>query len=284
MPDHFFRSAILSILVAIGLTACVTTNSDQTTFSARLPDGTSVDIRGLLAKPEGNGPFPAVVLLHTCGGVRSHVSEDWPRFLVKEGYVTFTVDSFGSRGLGTCPNALVGPRASVSFSDRMHTLLADATGALDYLAARPFVRKDRIAVAGYSLGGMTIHFALMSAGPRSPGGNSFVAAASFYGPCAIHPPGRAAPIEMKQLQASPLPLLEVIGEKDERIARDCKALLPKDKSVELHILPGIYHAFDSSEIRSMRYDFAGHPMLYDSGATEKSKALMAAFLKRTMGN
>jgi dienelactone hydrolase len=57
-----------------------------------------VRISGLLAKPEGKGPFPAVVLLHTCGGVKPHVSVDWPNYLTGLGHVVLTVDSFGPRG------------------------------------------------------------------------------------------------------------------------------------------------------------------------------------------
>ena len=42
-------------------------------------------VKGLLFKPEGEGPFPAVVLLHTCGGMKYHVSRWWPEFFVKLG-------------------------------------------------------------------------------------------------------------------------------------------------------------------------------------------------------
>ena len=281
IATRFLRYVCLSALMATSA-AAESTAAESTTFQARQPDGSSLKISGLLAKPQGNGPFPAVVLLHTCGGVRSHVSRHWPAFLVEQGYVTLTVDSFGSRGLGRCPNRLVGPRADVPFASRMKILLSDANGALDHLAGLPYVRKDSVAVAGYSLGGTTIHFALMTSDVRTPGGNRFAAAASFYGPRAIHPPTRPV-INMARLNRSPLPLLEVIGDKDERIARDCKDLLPKDGSVELHILPGVYHAFDSPEITSMRHDFAGHPMLYDADAAKKARGLLIDFLKRHSG-
>lgn len=50
-----------------------------------------------LYRPEGNGPFPAVVLLHTCGGIQPHIS-DWGQRLKESGYVALAVDSFTPRG------------------------------------------------------------------------------------------------------------------------------------------------------------------------------------------
>ena len=105
----------------------------------------------MLSKPEGPGPFPAVVILHTCGGVRSHTSRFWPDVLRQHGYVALTVDSFGSRGLTPCPNRLIRPGV-----DYVTELAPDAFGALDYLASLPGVDKNRIAEIGFSLGGYVL--------------------------------------------------------------------------------------------------------------------------------
>jgi dienelactone hydrolase len=59
-------------------------------------------VKGLLAKPEGPGPFPAVILLHSAGGLSGAVGHEWPDYLTKLGYVTLSVDTFGSRGFGYC--------------------------------------------------------------------------------------------------------------------------------------------------------------------------------------
>jgi dienelactone hydrolase len=56
---------------------------------------------GYLAKPDGSGPFPAVVILHGCGGFFSSyasVADD----LQWEGYVALAVDSLGPRGNSRC--------------------------------------------------------------------------------------------------------------------------------------------------------------------------------------
>src|SRR5688572_5632203 len=53
-----------------------------------------------LYKPDGNGPFPAVIVLHDCGGMEGHVIK-WAKLLVSWDYVAIVPDSFGSRGLGS---------------------------------------------------------------------------------------------------------------------------------------------------------------------------------------
>lgn len=84
------------------------------------------EIAGELYRPEGAGPFPAVVALHGCGG-RAMVSEQIiaDRF-VSWGYVYLAVDSFGPRGIReTCDRR--GPAQPVDSE-------MDAFGAADFLA------------------------------------------------------------------------------------------------------------------------------------------------------
>lgn len=57
-----------------------------------------------LYRPKGTGPSPAVVLLHTCGGLGQHVF-DWASRLTSAGYVSVVIDSFTPRGAGyVCGN------------------------------------------------------------------------------------------------------------------------------------------------------------------------------------
>ena len=39
-------------------------------------------------KPEGAGPFPALLLMHTCGGLTQHIQE-WTKRAMQRGYVVF---------------------------------------------------------------------------------------------------------------------------------------------------------------------------------------------------
>jgi len=58
----------------------------------------SVSLTGYLAKPAGEEPRAAIVLLHTCAGLSKH-EEMWSKRLVSWGYVVLSVDSFSPRGL-----------------------------------------------------------------------------------------------------------------------------------------------------------------------------------------
>ena len=83
-------------------------------------------IQGYLSRPKGAGPFPAVVLLHTCLGLPSERASIGER-IAGWGYVALFVDDFATRGLKeTC---------AVDFKPAV----ADAYGALASLASLPDV-------------------------------------------------------------------------------------------------------------------------------------------------
>jgi hypothetical protein len=51
-------------------------------------------------KPEGAGPFPALVMLPTCGGHLSrHVFDVWAKAALQRGYVVLVVDPLTPRGV-----------------------------------------------------------------------------------------------------------------------------------------------------------------------------------------
>src|SRR3954447_21886801 len=51
-------------------------------------------IDGYLSKPEGEGPFAALVYLHGCAGLSERTREHFARLLTGWGYVVLAVDSF----------------------------------------------------------------------------------------------------------------------------------------------------------------------------------------------
>src|SRR5206468_10886843 len=69
--------------------------------------GAAERIPGELSKPEGPGPFAAVVIMHDCSGLGSRSSgapARWAKELVGRGYVVLIPDSFTTRGFpdGVC--------------------------------------------------------------------------------------------------------------------------------------------------------------------------------------
>jgi dienelactone hydrolase len=252
----------LGILIAcLALTAC-----DQRLVSFRNDDlgrdyYKKVRLDGFLSKPQGDGPFPAVVLLQHCGGMKPAFARDWPSLLADLGYVALAVDTLGGRGMRTCDDS----RRGTSWT--LVEMVNDAYGAFDYLAQQKFVDKTRIGVMGFSIGANSINNALVRWGVRAGTGRDFKAAISLYGHC--RDIGAAA---------FPFPLMVITGEKEKATAT-CRNAKKRAPGLEHHVLAGAYHAFD--EIQSSgRTDSGGNYMEYSRAATLEARRLVKAFLAR----
>jgi len=219
------------------------------------------NIQGYLTKPEGEGPFPAVVLLHSCLGLPAN-KRSIANMVASWGYVALFVDDFTTRGLKeTC---------AVDFSEA----LSDALGALLYLSKLPYVDPTRIGAVGYSQGADT---ALEIASSRFASAFvisddlKFKAAAAFYPPCANE---ATATLE--------IPTLILIGELDNVTpAADCERLArnqPADHSdVKLVVYPSAYHLFDNPSFADGKQLF-GMLLKYDRNAAQQSKSELRDFL------
>jgi dienelactone hydrolase len=219
-------------------------------------------IWGKLYMPNGAGPHPAIVLLHTCGGLTQHVIVDWPEFLTGLGYLVLSVDTLGPR---------FHDRGCSKMRDRFAIQARDAYGALDYLAAQTNVDSKRVAAIGFSMGAFAINEHIFSRSARPAGSPEFRAFVSLYGRCR----------DMQKNTVRIAPLLQIIAEKDEKLAPSCIEAA-KSIKMETHILPGVHHAFDQSRYTQIRPDFAGNMMLYDADATEKTRGLIRQFLERNL--
>jgi dienelactone hydrolase len=206
-------------------------------------------IQGYLTRPGGEGPFPALVLLHSCLGVPANKTSIGEMF-AGWGYVALFVDDFTTRGLReTC---------AADFGDGA----ADAFGALAYLSRLSYVDAKRIAVIGYSQGGDT---ALQIASMRSPA--AFKAAAAFYPPCQ-----NQADAKLK------IPTLILIGQADDVTpAADCEQLARGQPNVKLVVYPGAHHLFDDPALAAGKRLF-GMRLQYDAGAAEQSRSELRDFL------
>ena len=219
--------------------------------------GRGEEIQGYLTKPKGAGPFPAVVLLHTCLGLPAGRAA-LGRRIANWGYVALFVDDLTTRGLReTC---------AVDFPEAV----ADADGALAYLSRLPVVDRARFAAVGFSQGADTVLKIAVSAGGGDPG---LKAAAAFYPPCA-----NEAGASLK------IPTLILVGAKDDVTpAADCAALAKRQApgAVKLVVYTGAAHAFDLPEFGDGR-QVMGMTLAYDPGAAEKSWAELRAFLARRL--
>jgi dienelactone hydrolase len=256
---------LFSMLAAGSLSLTLAACQATVSFPSAPLDAADRDVQpiaGVLAKPDGDGPFPAVVILHACGGVTQHINAGWLDYLVGIGYAALAVDTFGPRGHGRCPNPLWS--ASTFF-------VKDAYGALDYLAKQPFIDASRIAVMGFSIGADHINNALIPWRVRGPGGRDFKAAVAFYGQCRSIGP----------YPEGSIPLMKIIAEKDD-YSGGCRYAAKQNPRIELRIIAGAYHAFDSPEY-SGKTDPAGNRMLYSAEGTKTAREHTRAFLAKHLG-
>lgn len=96
---------------------------------------------GRLALPEGDGPFPGVVLVHGSGDTPGSLWLYDGDFLQAHG---FAVLAFDKRGTG---------RSEGDRTFDFHRLARDVAAGVEFLRARPEVDANRVGVAGYSQGG-----------------------------------------------------------------------------------------------------------------------------------
>jgi dienelactone hydrolase len=211
-----------------------------------------------LSKPAGDGPFPAVVILHDCSGLgprSSGMPWRWSTELTQRGYVTIWPDSFTPR---TRPKGLCTDPTPPGITSEQRA--ADAYAALAHLASLPFVDARRIAVMGGSHGGSgTLAAIVDSPANASRTDARFAAAIALYPACGRsygawiveRSSGRRGPITGYAGAFRPLaPLLILIGELDDWTpAEPCRRLAEAAKSagypVEIKVYPGAHHSFDS---------------------------------------
>ena len=109
-------------------------------------DGTTVDLQGILLKPRGRGPFPAVVLSHGAGGNAQSYGRAVGSLMRTWGLVCIAVNYTHARGapLGA-PGTVLQRGAS-----RANVLRAHA--AVTVLARLRYVDVRRVAAHGHSMG------------------------------------------------------------------------------------------------------------------------------------
>ena len=127
--------------------------------------GGSRTLRGYLARPEGDGPFPAVLMIHEAFGLDANTVRHADR-LAAAGYLTLAVDLYSDGGARRCLVATM--RALAAGAGRAFTDLATARSWL----LESGQTTGRIGVIGFCMGG---GFALLLAA------DGFDAAAVNYG-------------------------------------------------------------------------------------------------------
>ena len=257
--------AALALVLPFVLAHCASLLSERLplTYDAKSVGGPKSGAPLQLWLPPGNGPFPAVLVMHGCGGINDH-HRAWAGRLIGWGYAAVIVDSFGPRNQRrVCENV-----------DSIPTIVRglDAHNAATYLRTLPNIQADRIGIVGFSHGGgATFYAAIDERIPRDRGGRPFQAAVAYYPPCSGG----------KILEPFATDLLILVGKDDtwtpaDHCLKSVAARANQAHPPAIKVYPGALHSFD----------LGGLPMLSSSGhmiggnpeAAADSFAMTKAFL------
>lgn len=224
-------------------------------------------VLGRLFRPEGDGPFPAVVLLHGSTGIWEW-NDLWAERLRSWGYLVLDVDSLTPRGLyrhnsGAGPGYGGLPRRIVGSFPRS----LDALGAAAFLAGRPDVTQGKIAVLGMSEGGSSVLYAL-SPRDRPQPSNPFAAGIALYPAC-------------HGFESFDAPLMVLIGSADEFVSvKLCKDLLGDfagQHELVFEVYPEAHHVFD---FNGPERKWSGRTLRHDPAAATDAEARIKGFLEK----
>jgi dienelactone hydrolase len=219
-------------------------------------DGVAYDLAGVLLKPAGAGPFPAVVVSHGYGGNAAGYSRNvgaaisrWGAVVIATNYTHASGVPLGAPGLATDLGASA---ANVQRARRL----------VEILRALGYVDMERVAAHGHSMGAF-VTLALVSSHP-----DVFRAASHTAGGVRVDGVVGAAPTEA-QGRAVRTPYQMHHGDQDAVVAlaadQRFDALLRETSTVhELDVYPGFDHndvAFDSGVLDRVRAWYTMHGVL-----------------------
>ena len=256
---------VIIVGIILGIACTINTEPEKITFESKTPNHRPLTLTGVLMKPEGKGPFPAIILLHGCAGMytksKSNIYHAWVTRLVSWGYVTFQVDSLGPRN----QTSICGNGYKVHTLERIH----DAFAGKSYLESQSYVDDKRIAVMGWSHGAWTLLYAVDKNHMDGYGADPFKAAIAFYPYCEFTP---------FQLNA---PLLILIGEEDDwtpaYLCKNMELGSETSKEITLKVYPNAYHGFDHEGVDTK---VKGHKLKYNPGATKDAIFQVKRFLEK----
>jgi dienelactone hydrolase len=228
-------------------------------------------LKGYLRRPDGAGRYPAVVLLHGCGGIAERLDQNWGQRLASWGYATLTIDLFGPCGIG-----------NICGKPYPRDLEFDAYRGLNFLVRQPFVDAKRIVAMGFSQGGSLALLSVERGAIEQTYENKFRAAVAFYPFCD----------ELKGIAV--VPALILIGEHD-AFTPGCRDMVDgrggdfgtsrttgEGAPIRLVVYPEAYQGFDVLKFKTP-VDYLGYHLEFNQSAADQSIDELREFLHATIG-
>ena len=163
-----------------------------TTVQVSVPRGDEQPMDAYLSLPEGDGPFPGIIVIHEIFGLNENIRKIARRFSL-EGYAALAVDLFSTGSRMTC---LLRVFHGMILRPLANGVVGDLQAAVRFLKQWPEVDSVRVGVIGFCMGG-SYALQLASVADHSTGSEQSLRAASvFYGlnPRPLEAVARACPI------------------------------------------------------------------------------------------
>jgi len=250
-------SFILFLAGSIALDYAIGADRLDTVANLTIPGTAGApDVRAYVAQPEGEGPFPTVIMIHEFWGLNESIAGK-ADLLAKEGYFVIAPDTFRGSTTGWVPRAIY-----QVISSKSENVIADLDSVYAWLESQPDVDTSRIAIAGFCYGGRTsLAYSLHN--------NQLAATVVFYG---------APETDPAVLKTLPGPVLGIFGGADpsipvEQVKAFDAALTEADVPHEITIYEGQPHAFvqDAQGIQA-------------GGAQAEAWNQMLAFVEKNLKN
>ncbi|MDX1378613.1 MAG: dienelactone hydrolase family protein [Anaerolineales bacterium] len=188
--------------------------------------GNGPDVRAYVARPQGEGPFPTVIMIHEFWGLNESILSK-ADLLAEQGYLVVAPDTFRGSTTAWIPRAIY-----QVISTRAEDVNADLDSVFAWLASQQDIDSSKIAIAGFCYGGRTsLLYSLHN--------NKLAATVVFYG---------SAETDPTVLANLPGPVLGIFGGADqsiplEEVAAFEKGLEEAGVPHQITIYDGQPHAF-----------------------------------------
>jgi len=203
------------------------------------PGGNSGSMRGYLVQPAGQGPFPAVLVIHENRGLNPYI-EDVARRAAVDGFLALAPD--GLAPLGGYPGNDDDGRSLQTSLDQ-GKLRTDMLNSARFLKSHP-LSSGKLGATGFCWGGGTANYLAVALGA------DLLAAAPFYG-------AAAETASVPRIKAR---LLIHYAEHDRRINSMWPAYEAALKAAgvphEMHTYPGTQHGFHNNSTPRYKEDAA----------------------------
>lgn len=229
-------------------------------------------------KPDGVGPFPAVLVFHGCAGLIEKPTQERIEWLTSEGYVAVIIDSFIGRGIDRSLGNEGWMRICNGYELHGNERSADVYVALEYARGLDFIDSNRLALMGYSHGGWTILDALAYENRQLPPGLTDKPKAGLSGVKALvaYYPYCGWPAEHSKGWSSKIPVLSLLAGQDSIVdVNACIAVDEMMKTTNPGVLKSILYA-DSDHV----FDTQSRLNTYQKDIANQALSEISQFLKQ----